>query len=116
VKKSALFGLLLTSLLVSLAFKFSDAGGVPAGLRSAARSTALPFRAAALYAREPEATIPVPVEGVRASQVKDTWGRRVPRGVSIRVRTSSLAGARPSSRPRTATCGAWARTVWAATP
>ena len=56
-----------------LALKFADSAGAPAGLRSAVRAGTLPLKAAALYAREPEARLPVPVKGVRTGQLKNTW-------------------------------------------
>jgi murein DD-endopeptidase MepM/ murein hydrolase activator NlpD len=46
---------------------------LPDGVRSAAAAVALPFRLAAMSAREADTELRVPVEGVRATQVKDSW-------------------------------------------
>lgn len=41
--------------------------------KDAARRVALPFKAAALYAREPDRELRLPVEGVSLNRVKDSW-------------------------------------------
>lgn len=41
-------------------------------------SAAMPFRYAALLAKEPEEKINIPIRGLRRSQITDTWG--APRG------------------------------------
>lgn len=46
---------------------------LPGWARSAGRAVALPFRLAALSAREADAELRVPVEGVRAARVADSW-------------------------------------------
>lgn len=46
---------------------------LPGWARSAAKAVALPFRLAALSAREADAELRVPVGGVRAAQVRDSW-------------------------------------------
>ena len=43
---------------------------MPAGV---SRRLALPFKTAALYAREPDAELRMPVEGARVKQLKDSW-------------------------------------------
>ncbi|HLL76899.1 MAG TPA: M23 family metallopeptidase [Pyrinomonadaceae bacterium] len=46
---------------------------LPGWARSAASAVALPFRLAALSAKEADAELSVPVGGVRAAQVRDSW-------------------------------------------
>ena len=53
---------------------------LPEGVRSAASAVALPFRLAALGAKEADAELRVPVEGVRAAQVRDSWHAPRPGG------------------------------------
>jgi len=53
---------------------------LPDWARSAASSVALPFRLAALAAKEADAELRVPVGGVRAAQVKDSWHASRPGG------------------------------------
>lgn len=45
-----------------------------APLRDLARRAVLPFKLAALYTREPDARLAMPVEGVPVERVTDTWG------------------------------------------
>ncbi|HYP53092.1 MAG TPA: M23 family metallopeptidase [Pyrinomonadaceae bacterium] len=54
---------LLFFVLIILGVMFTDA----------ARRLALPFKAAALYAREPDGELRLPVEGARLEQLKDSW-------------------------------------------
>jgi peptidoglycan LD-endopeptidase LytH len=51
----------------------TNSAWLPDGVRSAAAVVALPFRLAAMSAREADAELRVPVKGVRAVQVKDSW-------------------------------------------
>jgi peptidoglycan LD-endopeptidase LytH len=53
---------------------FENPAWVPGWARTAARAVALPFRLAALGAREPDSVLRVPVGGVRAAEVSDSWG------------------------------------------
>ncbi|HEX8559832.1 MAG TPA: M23 family metallopeptidase [Pyrinomonadaceae bacterium] len=55
--------------LLFVALKNLDVARVP-GVGQAA----LPFRVAALAAREPDRSLAMPVEGVRVTQVGDSWG------------------------------------------
>ncbi len=73
VKRIIYSGLVLAAFFL-LMLGLADSDVAPTELRTAARTTALPFRAAALYAREPDAQLPVPVEGVRVKQISNTWG------------------------------------------
>ncbi|MDQ3802404.1 MAG: M23 family metallopeptidase [Acidobacteriota bacterium] len=52
---------------------YADREGVPGGVRTAIRRVTLPFKVALLYAKEPDGELAVPVAGVRAGQIKDTW-------------------------------------------
>jgi murein DD-endopeptidase MepM/ murein hydrolase activator NlpD len=76
VRKFVYFGLIFVAFLL-LALKLADTEGAPAELRTAARATTLPLRVAALYAREPDAQLPVPVAGVSVRRIRNTW--RAPR-------------------------------------
>jgi murein DD-endopeptidase MepM/ murein hydrolase activator NlpD len=60
---------LLCAALLVAALRFSD----ETGRRAVARRVALPFRVALLYAKEPDAELAVPVEGVRVGQIRDSW-------------------------------------------
>jgi murein DD-endopeptidase MepM/ murein hydrolase activator NlpD len=62
--------LLAFVVLLLVAFARTEQGGV---LGDIARRVALPFKLAALYAREPDARLSMPVEGASAASVKDTW-------------------------------------------
>ncbi|HZI19296.1 MAG TPA: M23 family metallopeptidase [Pyrinomonadaceae bacterium] len=64
-----LLALIFAALLVA-AFARTEQAGV---LGDLARRVALPFKLAALYAREPDASLSMPVEGASAGSVTDTW-------------------------------------------
>ena len=51
----------------------ADRAGVPDGIGKAVRNVTLPFKVAALYMQEPDGRLAVPVEGVRAKQIRDSW-------------------------------------------
>lgn len=55
-------------LLLFVALRNLDASRIPG-----ARRAALPFKVAALSVREPDAELSVPVEGVRVTQVGNSW-------------------------------------------
>jgi murein DD-endopeptidase MepM/ murein hydrolase activator NlpD len=63
-------------ILMSLAAKFRER--LPEGLRGAAGVVGLPAGLLWMNLREADRELPAPVSGVRAAQVKDTWG--APRG------------------------------------
>jgi murein DD-endopeptidase MepM/ murein hydrolase activator NlpD len=48
--------------------KYSDQARVPG-----VRAVTLPFKAALLYAREPDLNLAAPVEGVGVNQMRDSW-------------------------------------------
>jgi murein DD-endopeptidase MepM/ murein hydrolase activator NlpD len=52
------------------AFKYVDHAG---GVASKLSGVTLPFKAALLYAREPDRELAVPVEGVNARQIENSW-------------------------------------------
>lgn len=60
------------ALLVAALF-YADQLPVPDGFRAIARGLVLPFNAALLYAKEPDGELALPVEGVRVSQIVDSW-------------------------------------------
>ena len=62
--------------LMTLAAKFRDS--LPAGLRGAVGALGLPVGLLRMNLREADRELRVPVSGVRAAQVRDTWG--APRG------------------------------------
>jgi len=57
-----------------------DRAVVPKGFRTVASRITLPFKAAMLYATEPDRELACPVEGVRVKQVTDTWHAPRPGG------------------------------------
>lgn len=59
--------------LLAVALNNADRAGVPDPVRKAVRGVTLPFKVAALYIREPDARLAVPVEGVRVRQIGDSW-------------------------------------------
>lgn len=67
MKKLFIFGC-AAWLLVALA-----AYAERAGVRFKLSAAALPFKAATLYTQPPDASLVVPVEGVRAAQIKSSW-------------------------------------------
>ena len=67
--------LLACAVLLFVVLKNLDAARFPA-----ARTVALPFKVALLAAEEPDRQLAVPVEGVRAGQVGDSWHAPRPGG------------------------------------
>ncbi len=63
------FVLLAGAALLVIAFKYADHPGVASKLSG----VTVPFKVAMLYAKEPDAELSVPVEGVSVKQIKDTW-------------------------------------------
>jgi murein DD-endopeptidase MepM/ murein hydrolase activator NlpD len=79
---------LLTSVILGVAFVYTEQVHIPEAARLAAHHIMLPFKIAALYTNEADRLIAVPVEGVHASEVKNTWhapiaGRRLHEGQDI---------------------------------
>lgn len=52
-----------------IAFKYADHEGVASRLSG----VSLPFKVALLHAKEPDAELSVPVEGVAVKQIRNTW-------------------------------------------
>jgi peptidoglycan LD-endopeptidase LytH len=71
VKKFVLLPCVALLLVVTL--KYADGEGVPVGVRAAVHRVTLPFKVALLYAKEPDGKLAVPVAGVSAAQIKDSW-------------------------------------------
>lgn len=65
--------LLVCAALLAVVLIYPERVGLPAGAQSVVRRVTLPFRLAALYAKEPDAELLMPVEGVSVSGVRDTW-------------------------------------------
>jgi murein DD-endopeptidase MepM/ murein hydrolase activator NlpD len=61
--------LLACAALLVAALKYTD----QPGFRAFAGGVTLPFKAALLYAKDPDRELALPVEGVRAKQIKDSW-------------------------------------------
>jgi murein DD-endopeptidase MepM/ murein hydrolase activator NlpD len=61
--------LLAGAALLLIAFKYADQEGVASRLSG----VTLPFKVALLHAKEPDAELSVPVEGVAVRQIKSTW-------------------------------------------
>lgn len=59
------------ALFAALYLYYADDAGMPGAV---ARRVSMPLKVAMLYAKEPDAELPVPVEGIRAGQIKNTWG------------------------------------------
>jgi peptidoglycan LD-endopeptidase LytH len=66
VKKFLILG---CAVLLVIALKYADHAGVASKLSG----VTLPFKAALLYAKEPDRELFIPVEGVSVKQVKDSW-------------------------------------------
>ena len=65
--------LLASAALLVVALGNADRAGVPDRVRKAVRGVTLPFKVAALYMKEPDGRLAVPVEGVRVKQIGDSW-------------------------------------------
>ena len=81
-------------LFVAVLFN-ADESRFPASVRAVVRGLKLPLQIAALSAREPDAQIAVPVEGVRVGQIEDTWhaprsGGRLHEGQDIFARRGTI--------------------------
>ncbi len=63
------FLLLACAALLVIAFKYADHEGVASRLSG----VSLPFKVALLHAKEPDAELSVPVEGVAVKQIRNTW-------------------------------------------
>ncbi len=72
VRKLFLFVCTFLALAVALAYA-EQLSATADGVRAAVRHITLPFKLAMLYVKEPDRELAMPVEGVRAKQVKDTW-------------------------------------------
>ena len=90
--------LLACAALLVAALKYTD----HPGLRAAARGLTLPFKAALLYAKEPDRELAVPVEGVAVKQIGDSW--HVPRSGGRRHEGQDIF-ARRGTAVRSATDG-----------
>jgi murein DD-endopeptidase MepM/ murein hydrolase activator NlpD len=67
------FVLLASAALLVVVLSNADRVGVPDPFRKAVRGVTLPFKVAALYVKEPDGRLAVPVEGVRVKQIGDSW-------------------------------------------
>ena len=65
--------LLASAALLVVVLGNADGAGVPDPIRKAVRGVTLPFKVAALYIKEPDVRLAVPVEGVRVKQIGDSW-------------------------------------------
>ncbi len=63
------FVLLVCAALLVVAFRYADHPAVAPKLAG----VTLPFKAALLYAQEPDRELAVPVEGVAVKQIRNTW-------------------------------------------
>ena len=63
------FVLLACAALLVIVLKYADQRGVASKLSG----VTLPFKVAMLYAKQPDAELSVPVEGVGVEQIKNTW-------------------------------------------
>lgn len=109
------FGLIACAVLLFVALRNLDAARLPL-----ARRATLPFKVAALAAREPDARLAMPVEGVRLRQVGDSWhaprsGGRLHEGQDIfAARGTPVRSATEGYVVRVGESALGGKTVWVA--